>query len=158
MTEETFYRKDENGEFVPVLQYDSDLTSSLPYGAHLIRVRPGVRSTTQHIDPDNAAVIAALENAKDAIVSEIVSASQARPSRVPLTQMQIEAWDNMKEAFGDDISQLNYPSANEIVQSVISELEFLIDEMMTNDSVKKAYDNFVLMVKLSGKKQNDLVK
>jgi 5-hydroxyisourate hydrolase-like protein (transthyretin family) len=124
----------------------------------LIRVHPGCRSTRYHIDPDNAAVIAALEYAKDAIVSEIVNSSQSRPQSVPLTKMQVEAWDNMKEAFGDDLGLVNYPSANEIAQNAISELKFLVDQMLENENVKKSYEDFVLMAKLCGQENNSVDK
>lgn len=159
MTQETYYKKDENGDFVPVSYYDSNVMESLPYGSHLVRVAPGRGATRYHIDPDNAAVIAALEYARDAIVDELVSFSRAKPSQKPVTAMQKEAWDNMKEAFGNDMVALQYSSPHEVADGVIGELQFIIDEMMTNECVKKAYDEFVLVSKLCGqKKQKEYAK
>ena len=89
----------------------------------------------------------------DAIVDEIVIASQARPASKPLTKMQVEAWDNMKEAFGDDFYQINYPSAHEITDTALSELQFMVDEITSNENVKRAYDEFVLLAKLCGQEK-----
>ena len=153
MTQETYYKKDDDGEFIPVSHYDSNVMESLPYGAHLIRVAPGRSATRYHIDPDNAAVIAALEYARDAIVVELVENSYAKLSHTPVTAMQKEAWDNMKEAFGNDLVGLQHLSPHEVAQAAISELEFLVDEMLSNESVKKAYEEFVLMAKLCGQEK-----
>jgi len=156
---ETYYIKNDDGEFIPVSHYDNELMSSLPYGSHLIRVHPGRQTTRFHVDPDFAAVIAAIEYARDAIIDEIVIASQARPASKLLTKMQVEAWDNMKEAFGDDFYQINYPSAHEITNTALSELQFVVDEILSNENVKRAYDEFVLLAKLCGQeKQKETVK
>ena len=153
MTQETYYKKDENGNFVAVSHYDSDLYDALPYGAHLIRVAPGRVATRYHVDPDNVAVIAALEYARETIVQELIEASYPTSSHTPVTKMQKEAWDNLKEAFGNDLAGLRYASPHEIADATISELEFLVDEMLSNESVKKAYEEFVLMAKLCGQEK-----
>ena len=153
MTEKTYYIKNDDGEFVPVSRHDNDLMSALPYGSHLIRVHPGRQSRRFNVEPDYAAVIAAIEYARDAIIDEIVIASRARPASAPLTKMQVEAWDNMKEAFGDGLHQINYPSAHEIVDNALSELQFMVNEITSNENVKRAYEEFVLMAKLCGQKK-----
>lgn len=152
---ETYYIKDDGGEFIPVSHYDTELMSSFPYGSHLIRIHPGWQTKRFHVDPDFAAVIAALEYARDAITKSISTASYAQPTRSPATAMQKEAWDNMKEAFADDFCSVQYPSCHEIASSVIEELQFYLEEMMANDSVQKSYEEFVLVAKLCSQKNQN---
>jgi len=158
MTQETYYKKDDDGEFIPVSHYDSNLYDALPYGAHLVRVAPGRGATRYHVDPDNAAVIAALEYARETIVQELIEASYPTSSHTPVTKMQKEAWDNLKEAFGNDLAGLRHASPHEIADATISKLEFLIEELMANESVRKSYENFVLLAKLCGKKDKENLK
>jgi len=153
--DEVFYTKNDHGEFEPVAIWSYKLLDSLPYGSHLVRVSPGSRSMKYTIDPDRAAVVAALEYARDAITNSIVESSKASPTQEPVTQMQKEAWDNMKEAFDNDIAGIQFPSAHEIARDVLSQLEFEIEDMLNNPGVKQAYDHFVLLAKLAGEKNKE---
>jgi len=151
--DEVFYTKNDNGDFEPVSIWSYKLLDSLPYGSHLVRVSPGSRAVKYAIDPDRAAVIAALEYARDAITSSIVESSKASPTQEPVTEMQKEAWDNMKEAFGNDMAGIQFPSAHEIARDVLSQLEFEIEDMLSNENVKRAYDEFALLAKLCGQEK-----
>ena len=151
--DEVFYTKNEHGEFEPVAIWSYKLLDSLPYGSHLVRVSPGSRAVKYAINPDRAAVIAALEYARDAITSSIVESSKASPTQEPVTEMQKEAWDNMKEAFGNDMAGIQFPSAHEIARDVLSQLEFEIEDMLSNENVKRAYDEFALLAKLCGQEK-----
>jgi len=153
--EEVFYKKNEHGEFEPISVYDSELLDSLTYGAHLIRVSPGSRSRKYNVDPDRVAIVAALEYAADAIASSIVESSEASPTQTPVTQMQKEAWDNMKEAFDDEMAGIQFPSAHEIIRDVLSTLDFQLEDMLSSPAVRKAYEDFVLLAKLSGEKKTE---
>lgn len=72
---------------------------SLPKGDHLIVVRPGKKSLFYNIDADHASLIAAAEDAKDAMCAAIQAALALEPQR-KLTRRQRKIMDEFIKAGG----------------------------------------------------------
>lgn len=142
-------------KYVPVSEYDNDYVDSFPKGNHLVMCYPGGQSRRYNIDPNYAAMIAAGRVAEDAICNAIVKASELRPSREPLTDGQIRAWKRLKKEFGDDMFGLRGVSTHDCVEAGMKAMREEADKLLTNPAVRKAYDNFMLMVQLTKEQNND---
>ena len=140
--------------YVPVAEYDQDLMSSFPKGAHIVMSYPGGQSTRYNINPDYAAMIAAGRIAEDAIAEAIYAESEARPKQRPLTKRQKAAWKEMKAAFGDELFSLHFSSARDLAEVGVRAMQAEADKLMQHEGVRKSYDNFILMCQLV-KDQND---
>lgn len=136
-------------KYVPVAEYDGDFMDSYTHGTHLLMVYPGGASRRYNIDPDYAPMIAAGRVAQDAICRAISKASEMRPQKTPLTEGQRRAWRKLAKEFGDELCTLNgtsaYDSAEAGVQAMMAEAE----KLMTNPSVRKAYERFLLIAELT---------
>lgn len=154
MTKEVFYKK-VGRRYVPVSEYDSDLSYALPKGSHLLIVYPGGQSTRYHVNPNYAAMIAACRVAEDAISKAIMDATEIRRStrggknETPLTPSQREAWENLVKEFGDDAKQLEWPSARGAAEDAVKAMMAEAEKLMSVPSVKKAYEQFMLMAELT---------
>lgn len=144
-----FYKK-QGRRYVPVAQYDPEYLDSLPRGAHLILCNPGIKSRHFNIDPNHAALIAASRSMLDAMTQALVRASEVKPTTSKaLSEAQIAAWNNLIEALGEDGRMLRYDSAHDICKSGVDALMTEAAQLMENESVRRAYDHFLLMCKLS---------
>lgn len=148
----TYYEK-KGRRYVPVAEYDSDYLDSFPKGSHLVMVYPGGQSRRFNIDPNHAALIAAGRVAEDAISRALVRAGELRLQRQDrerkLSEEERAAWDNLVRVFGDSARQLEWPSAREVAEEGVKALIAESEKLMTNESVRKAYEHFILMCKLS---------
>jgi hypothetical protein len=155
MTKKIYYEK-VGRRYVPVAEYDSNFQDSLTKGNHLVMCYPGGKSRRFNIDPDYAGLIAAGRVAEDAISKKIMEATEIRRnSRMSkeLTPGQRAAWDNLVKEFGDDAKQLEWPSAREAAEAAVKALQTEANVLYSNEAVRKAYDHFILMCKLT-KEQN----
>lgn len=152
MTKEVFYKK-VGRKYVAVSEYDSDLSYALPKGAHLLMVYPGGTSTRYNVNPNHAAMIAAGRVCEDVISKAIMDATEIRRNyksrQTPLTPEQKEAWDHLVTVFGEDARQLEWPSARECAEKAVEAMMTEAEKLMTVPSVKKAYEQFVLMAELT---------
>ena len=146
----TFYKK-QGRNYIPVLEYDSELTDSYPAGSHLVVCRPGHTLRKFNIEPNYAALIAAGVVATDAISKRLMKASDLRPSRTPLTPEQLDAWENLSIAFGEENHALQWPAAREAAEEAVQTMIEEAKKLMEHESVKKAFDHFILMCKLTSK-------
>ncbi len=80
---ETFYRK-RGRRYVPVAEYDDTFLSSLQLGNHLVQVKPGVRTVHFQIEPDNAAVLAAIKQCGDEAATALYEAIKKPHSAMDL--------------------------------------------------------------------------
>lgn len=155
-----YYTK-EGRKYVPVAEYDSELLDSFPKGSHLVMVYPGGSSRRFNIDPNYAALIAASRVAEDAMANALVKAGELRLQRQDrerkLTEEERAAWDNLVRVFGDSARQLEWPSAREVAEAGAKALQAEADMLLSNDAVRKAYDHFILMCKLT-KEHNDTAR
>ena len=135
--------------YVPVAEYDSTYMDSFPKGSHLVMCYPGGSSRRFNIDPNYAAMIAAGRVAEDAISQAVVKASEMRPRRAPITEKQKKAWENLAKAFGDEVYYIELPSAREIAELGVKAMQEEADKLMSNPSVRKAFERFVLVSQLT---------
>ena len=143
-----YYTK-EGRKYVPVAEYDSDLLDSFSKGTHLVMVYPGGTSRRFNIDPNYAAMIAAGRVAEDAICRAIAKASELRPQRSPITEGQQKAWKNLAKEMGDELCTLYGSSARDCAEAGVKAMMEEAEQLMTNPSVKKAYEHFLLMCELT---------
>ena len=144
----TFYEK-VGRRYVPVYEYDSDMYAALPEGTHLVMCRPGGQSTRYSVDPAFAPMIAAGRYAQEAITHGLIKASEMRPSRQPVTEEQRAAWDQLKQAFGEEMYALHIPSLNDIADAGVAAMQQEADKLLKHPAVKAAYDDFMLLCKLT---------
>lgn len=150
-----FYKKVTDGKrnrYVPVSEYDPELSGAFPQGAHLIVTHPGGRSTRYSIKPALAPLIAAGRFATDAISETIRKASDlrldARSREKPLTDEQRLAWNRLIEVFGEEARQLEWPSAREAAEAGVDAMIEQAQWMLEHPMVKAAYDEFLMTAKL----------
>jgi len=151
----TYYEK-VGGRYVPVAEYDSDYLDSFPKGTHIIMCYPGGRSRRYNIDPDYAGMIAAGRVAEEAMSTAMYNASQLKPSKTPITSGQRRAWRKLAKEFGEELYQLNGVSTHDIVQAGLRALQKEANVLYSNPAVKKAYDHFILMCKLTKEEKHDI--
>lgn len=151
MTKKVYYEK-VGRRYVPVSEYDSDLSYALPKGAHIIMVYPGGTSTRYHVDENYAAMIAAGRIAEEAISKKLMEATEIRRQgnrSTPLTPEQKAAWDHLVDVFGPEAKQLEWPSARECSVAAVEAMSEEAAKLMTHESVRKAYEQFQLVCALT---------
>jgi hypothetical protein len=138
-------------KYVPVAEYDSDYLDSFPKGNHLVMCYPGGSSRRFCIDPALAPMIAAGRFAEDAMCDAIRKASEMRPQRTPITEGQRRAWRKLAKEFGDDLATLSLGCARDIAEAGVSSMQVEADRLMKHASVRQAYEQFLLVCKLTSK-------
>ncbi len=149
-----FYEK-VGRRYKPVYEYDQALMDALPKGAHLTVVYPGGQSTQFKIDPDYAAMIAAGRVAERAICDALTKASELRPSKQPLTERQLRAWRELADSFGDSLYTLHGVSTHDLVEAGVRAMITEADKLLSNATVRKAYERFQLVCELAKEQNND---
>lgn len=139
--------------YVPVAEYDNDLLDSFPKGTHLVMAYPGGQSRRFNIDPNYAAMIAAGRVAEDAICKAISKASELRPKSTPITPGQKKAWEKLAKEFGDELCTLSGLSIHDCAEAGVKAMQEEAEKLMKHESVRKAYEHFLLMCELT-KEQN----
>lgn len=155
----TYYEK-VGRKYIPVSEYDQDLTYALPKGSHLIVCYPGGQSTRYNVNPNHVALLAACRVAEDAISNAIMKATELRlgyKSRErPLTPEQKAAWEHLVEVFGPDAKQLEWPSARGAAEDAAAAILKEAEKLMSVPSVQKAYEHFMMVVELTKDNNNEL--
>ena len=149
MSEKIIFYKKEGRRYVPVYEYDQTLMDSFSKGTHLVDVYPGGSSRRYNIDPNYAAMIAAGRVAEDEMCKAISAASEMRPRQTPITEGQRKAWKKLAKEFGDELATLNISSSRDIAEAGLRAMQLEADKMMSNESVRKAYEHFILMCQLT---------
>jgi hypothetical protein len=143
-----FYEK-VGRRYRPVYEYDNELLDAFPKGTHIVMCYPGGQSRRYSIDANYAAMIAAGRVAEDEICRAIIKAAELRPKKTPLTERQRQAWQELKEAFGDDLFSLNGASTRDIAEAGVQAMQTEADKLMQNDAVRQAYEQFQLVCALT---------
>lgn len=136
-------------------EYDNELIDAFPKGTHLIMCYPGGQSRRYNIDPNYAAMIAAGRVAEDAMSQAVVKASEMRPRRTPITVKQKKAWENLAKAFGEEVYYIELPSAREIAEEGVKAMQLEADKLLTNPTVRKAYEKFLFVAELAKEHNNE---
>jgi len=150
MTNKIYYEK-VGRKYVPVAEYDSEYLDSFPKGNHLVMCYPGGSSRRFRIDPDFAPMIAAGRYAEDAMCKAIQQASEMRPQRTMITEGQQRAWKKLAKEFGDNLATLSMGSARDIAEAGVRAMQIEADQLMRHASVRQAYEQFLLVCKLTSK-------
>jgi hypothetical protein len=140
--------------YVPVAEYDNDLLDSFTKGNHLVMCYPGGTSRRFNIDPAYAPMIAAGRVAEDAVCRAISKASELRPQRTPITPGQKKAWEKLAKELGDELATLNGLCIRDCAEAGVKAMTEEAEKLMTNESVRKAYEHFQLMCELT-KERNE---
>lgn len=146
--EDTIYKKDANGNYVPISWYDPEICDGFPIGSHVVVKKEGSAMRRYRIDPMYAPMLAVAMESQDELASVLVDVSKARHDRDELTEEQKEAWEQMRKAF-DGLPYIAYPSNYDIIEKWMDVLSRKTQEMLTCESARKAYDDFLLVYKLS---------
>jgi len=150
MTKKIYYEK-KGRRYVPVAEYDSDYLDSFPKGNHLVMSYPGGSSRRFNIDPAYAPMIAAGRVAEEAICDTLRKASEMRPQRTPITPGQLKAWKKLAKEFGDELCPLMHASARDLAEAGVRAMQLEADKLMEHASVRRAYEQFLLVCKLTSK-------
>lgn len=142
-----FYKK-EGGRFIPVSEHDTNFCDSYAYGSYLVSSLPNVLSR-RSVDPAFVLMYAATYYCEDAIAKVLRDSSAMRPNRVPLTQEQQDAWHALNAAFGEETQSLTWPSAYDAVRAAGNEMVNQAAALLEHPAVKNAYEEFMLMCKLT---------
>jgi hypothetical protein len=148
MVKKIFYEK-VGRRYRPVYEYDNDLFDAFPKGSHLVMCYPGGQSKRYNIDPNYAALIAAGRVAEDAMSDAIRKASELRPQKNPITPGQKAAWEKLAQEFGDELATLQINSARDIAEAGLKAMQAEADKLMQHESVRKAYEQFILVCNLT---------
>lgn len=142
-----FYEK-KGRRYVPVAEYDSDYLDSFPKGTHLVMCYPGGQSRRFNIDPAYAPMIAAGRVAEDAISSAVMRATEVQPKRKAMTQAEIDAWNNLIAVWGEEARSLIRPAARDVAEAGVKAMMNEAEKLIQHESVRKAYDHFILVCQL----------
>jgi hypothetical protein len=155
MKKTIFYKK-VGRKYEPVSEYDQTLMDAFPKGTHIVMCYPGGQSRRYNIDPALAPMIAAGRVAEDAISKTIMEKSALRvPERQqPLTPEQLAAWQHLASTFGEEKYALEWCSYREASEAGVKAMMEEAEKLMSNESVRKAYDHFMLMCELT-KERNE---
>lgn len=104
--------------YIEIGTYDNEQLH-FPHGAHLVWSRPGGVLTCYGIEPADAALLAAMQRAKEAMIDAMRAANVWKPCG-QLTKRQQKAWEAYVAAAGDDRPiQLDGPSMHDVVEAAI---------------------------------------
>lgn len=145
--EEIFYKK-VGRKYVAISVYGSNFVNSVPYGDHLLSIYQG-GSSRRPIMPAFAPMIAAGRYGRDSITHAIRQASDMRPQNTPVTKGQQRAWKKLAKEFDDDIHCLTWPAAQDAADAAVNAMQAEADKYLTNPAVRKAYEQFLLVVELT---------
>lgn len=107
-------------KFVPV--NDPYAYDGLGEGFWLIKIDKGCTSIRQQIYPEKAALTAAARLIEDKLIDIIRKASEARPTKVPLTPEEKKDWEKFIAKHGERFSTLCYPSIQENAEKIVAAL------------------------------------
>ena len=102
-------------------------------------------------------MIAAGQVAEDAICNAMIKASEMKPRQTPITPGQKKAWEKLAKEFGDELCALSYGSARDHAEAGVKAMVAEANKLMENPAVKKAYEHFMLVCKLSQTQSNTKV-
>ena len=149
-----FYEK-VGRKYVPVSEYDNTLLDAFPKGDHLVSVYPGGASRRYRIDPALAPMIAAGRYAEEAITRKIQEATELRPMNREIDEETHRKWKKFISTVPEDFRYMfTHGSARDAAEAGVEAMIAEADRLMQNDSVRKAYEHFMLMCKLTKEKEN----
>ena len=143
---------------MPVAEYDNDFVDSFRKGAHIVMSYPGGSSRRYNIDPAYGPMIAAGRFAEDAISRHIMNVSSLRvpEKHQPLTEEQRAAWEHLASTFGEERFALEWCSYREAAEAGVKAMQDEAEKMLQNPSVRKSWEQFMLVWKLTKEREDDV--
>lgn len=138
--------------YVEIGEYDPERMDYVPNGTTMTVKRKGMQSTRYNVDPDILPLLAAGLYCEDEISSAIHRASELRPATRSITPKQRAAFDRFLETMDSDDPNRNMLTVGSAREAAEAGTQALIEEaqkLLTNDSVRAAYEHFLLLCKLS---------
>lgn len=138
--------------YVEIGEYDPERMDYVPNGTTMIVKRPGMQSTRYNVDPDILPLLAAGLYCEDEISYAIHRASELRPATRSITPEQRAAFDAFLATMDPDDpnrNMLTLGSCREAAEAGTRALVKEAQDLLTNDSVRAAYEHFLLLCKLS---------
>jgi hypothetical protein len=142
--------------YVEIGEMDSERYDYYPVGVTLTVKKKGSTLRRYNVDPAFAPMIAAGYYAEDTISKHIMETSKLRVperDRKQLTDEQRLAWENFSKAMGKEVYALEYCSYREAAEEGVKAMQEEAEKMMTHPAVKKAYEQFMMVWKLT--KENE---
>lgn len=102
-----------------VLCNDFDAYEGLEKGFWLVQVREGRTSIKRMVYPANAEITAAAKLKEEKLLDVIREASEARPSKRPISPEALADWKALVAKHGQEFSTLEYPSWQENAEKII---------------------------------------
>jgi hypothetical protein len=133
-------------------EYDPECMDYIPNGVTMTVKRPGMQSTRYNVDPDILPLLAAAVYCEDQISDAIRKASEIRPAGRSITPEQRAAFDRFLETMDPDDPSRNmmtYGSARDAAEVGTKALVAEAEKLLANESIKQAYEHFLLLCKLS---------
>lgn len=146
----TIFYKKVGRRYVPVSEYDSELLDAFPKGNHLIMSYPGGASRRFNIEPALAPMIAAGRVAEDAISRRIQQETELRPANREIDEETQRKWKKFIATIPEDFRfMFTHGCARDAAEAGVKAMQEEADKLMQHESVRKAYDHFILMCKLT---------
>jgi hypothetical protein len=144
-----FYKK-QGRRYVPVSEYDNEVMDAFPRGDHLVSVRPGCTSRRFQINPALAPMIAAGLYAEDAICRKIQEATELRPANREIDEATQRKWKRFIATIPEDFRfMFTHGSARDAAEAGVQAMQEEAQRLMSNDAVRKAYEQFLLVCELA---------
>lgn len=143
--------------YVEIGEYDPEYLDHIPMGASLWVKRKGSQSRRYDVDPAFVPMLAAGIYCEDEISHAIMRAGELRPVSKSITPEQRAAYDAFLATMPEqERFYLTHGSAREAAEAGVQALQEQAKQLMTNDSIRAAYEHFMLLCKLSA--QNNAEK
>ena len=144
------YYEKRGRRYVPVAEYDSTYLDSFPKGNHLVMCYPGGSSRRFNIEPAYAPMIAAGRVAEDAICRRIQQETELRPANREIDEETQRKWKKFIATVPEDFRfMFTHGSARDAAEAGLKAMQEEADKLMEHEGVRKAYDHFMLMCKLT---------
>lgn len=139
--------------YMPIRVWDSHFMDALPIGNHLVTVEKNGKCSNFNVNPKTVPLLAASKICREKIIEALAEAQEYKPSRKPLTPTQRELWQKLANSFAEGevhmLRESNAAVADKVTDVLIEEAEKLLD----NPSVRKAWENFELICKLTAEEK-----
>ena len=140
--------------YIEIGEYDPECMDYIPNGTTMIVKRPGMQSTRYNVDPDLVPLLAAAVYCEDSISEAIRKATEIRPATRNITLEQRAAFDRFLATMPEDDPNRNmmtFGSARDAAEAGTQALVAEAQKLLENESIKIAYEQFLLLCKLSAK-------
>lgn len=136
--------------YVEIGEFDPEYLDHIPVGASLWVKRKGSQSRRYNVDPAFVPMLAAGIYCEDEISKAIMQAGELRPVRKSITPEQRAAYDAFLATMPEEERfYLTHGSAREAAEEGVKALAEEAQKLLTNDSVRAAYEHFMLLCKLT---------